>query len=288
MHCGHREGHPFLQAFLKIATGEYQASVKQADFKTEAAAVTREINRWVAEKTNDKIQNIIPPGSVDDLNRLVLANALYFKGAWATPFKETATSLQQFHFSNTNHVDVCLMNQTADFKYTENEDFQAVELPYVGHVLSMVILLPRRKDGWGQLENRLTPALLSSALAQMQTQKVEVYLPRFKLEASFDLKETLAKMGMPDAFVFGKANLSGFDGSKGLFISGVFHKAWAEVNEEGTEAAAATAQLIALGLVGPPPPPPPVFRADHPFIYLIRDTRSGSLLFFGRLADPSK
>ena len=287
-----QEGHSFLPAFLQIATGEYQANVNQADFMTSDAsadAVRREINRWVAQKTRDKIQNILPSGSVDVLTRLVLANAIYFKGAWPSPFEEAATSTQPFHLSTNRQIDVHLMGQTDDFKYTGNNDFQALELPYKRHELSMVILLPRRFDDCGQLENRLTPALLSSALAQMQTQTVEVYCPRFTLESSFDLKEILSKMGMSDAFIQPKADFSGLDGIRGLFISGVFHKAWGEINEAGTEAAAATAQLIALGCdEGPPPAPPPVFRADHPFIFLIRDTDSGSLLFVGRLADPSK
>ena len=148
----------------------------------------------------------------------------------------------------------------------------------------MVVLLPRRVDGCGQLENRLTPALLSDALRQMEQQKVEIFLPRFKLESSFKLKDTLVKMGMPDAF--SKADFSGMDGTRRLFISQVFHKAWGEVNEEGTEAAAATAVVMKAKFAAPPPAPPPVFRADHPFIFLIRDTRSGSLLFLGRLADP--
>ncbi len=212
-----QEGHPFLPAFLKIAIDEYHADVNQADFKTKAAAVTREINRWVAEKTNDKIHDILPPGSVDGLTRLVLANAIYFKGAWLMRFWETGTSAQKFHLSASSKTDVSLMSQTNDFKYTGNKDFQAVELPYVGQVLSMVILLPRQIDGCGQLENRLTPALLSSSLAQMTMREVEIHLPRFKLESSFDLKETLSKMGMPDAFG-AQADLAGLDGERGLFI----------------------------------------------------------------------
>jgi serpin B len=179
------------------------------------------------------------------------------------------------------------MCQTDEFKYAENKDFQIIELPYVGGALSMVILLPRRINGCGQLENQLTAALLSASLAQMQRQKVKVYLPRFKLESSFDLNDTLAQMGMPDAFVLPQADFSGMDGTRGLFISGVFHKAWGEINEEGAEAAAASAVgLRFLCVESQRPAPPPVFRADHPFIFLIRDIRSGSLLFVGRLADP--
>jgi serpin B len=178
------------------------------------------------------------------------------------------------------------MHHFDNVRYMENGDIQAVELPYRGDELSMVVLLPRKVDGCGELESRLTPALLSLSLGQMKPQKVEIFLPRFKLESSFDLNDTLVRMGMPEAFG-PKADLSGMDGTRLLYISGVFHKAWGEVNEEGTEAAAATAVAVAARAVMKPPPPPPVFRADHPFIFFIRDTRSGSLLFLGRFVDPT-
>jgi serpin B len=282
-----QEGHPFCADFLKIATDEYRATVNPADFRSQADAVAREINRWVAEKTDDKIQNILPPGSVNSVTRLVLANAIYFKGAWADPFKNRYTTIKPFHLAGSSQTDAPLMSQTGDFKYAENKDFQIIELPYIGGALSMVILLPRRIDGCDGLENQLTAALLSSSLGRLQRQTVEVYLPRFKLESSFDLNNTLAQMGMPDAFDLSRADFSGMDGTRQLFISGVFHKAWGEINEEGTEAAAATSKNIALlSIEGPSPLPPPVFRADHPFIFLIREVRSGSLLFLGRLADP--
>jgi serpin B len=139
-------------------------------------------------------------------------------------------------------------------------------------------------DGCAQLEARLTPSLISRSLGQMKRKDVEIFLPRFKLESGFNLNDTLARMGMPDAFS-PKADFSGIDGDRWLFISGIFHKAWGEVNEEGTEAAAATCVVVA-GCIVEPPPPPPVFRADHPFVFFIRDTRSGSILFLGRFAEP--
>ena len=150
----------------------------------------------------------------------------------------------------------------------------------------MLILLPRQPDGYAGLETQLSPVLLSQLSREMRQQKVEVFLPRFKLESRFELGDTLQQMGMTDAFG-SKADFSGMDGTRSLFISDVFHKAWGEVNEQGTEAAAATATTMRATAVMRPPPPPPVFRADHPFIFFIRDTRSGSLLFAGRLADPS-
>jgi len=281
-----QKGHPFLPDFLKLAQGEYQASVKQADFKTGAEAARGEINHWVAKKTKDKIQDILPPGSLNDMTRLVLANAIYFKGIWAKPYEKAATSSQPFHVSTTKNVDAKLMHHFDEVGYIEERGFQAVELPYSGG-LSMVVLLPREIEGCGQLEKRLTPAFLSRSLNQMKKQRVEIFLPRFKLESGFDLNGTLAGMGMPDAFGE-KADFSGIDGTRLLYISDVFHKAWGEVNEEGTEAAAATAVVMrSKGGMAPPPPPCPLFRADHPFIFFIRDTHSGSLLFLGRLTEPA-
>jgi len=281
-----QKGHPFLSGFLEIAKDEYQANLNKADFITGAEAARDEINRWVAQRTKDKIQNILPPGSLNDLTRLVLANAIYFKGAWTKPFEKSETSDQPFHLSSTKQVNAPLMHHFDEVRYLENSGFQAVELPYASNELSMVVLLPRQIDGCGQLENRLSPGFLSRSLSQMKRQKVEIFLPRFKLESSFDLVPTLASMGMPDAFG-PKADFSGMDSTKLLFISGVFHKAWGEVNEEGTEAAAATVVAVAASAIMKPPPPPPVFQADHPFIFCIRDTRSGSLLFLSRLMNPA-
>jgi len=277
---------PLLPAFLQITKSEYQANVSQADFRTGAEEARDKINRWVSQKTKEKIQNILPPGSLTDLTRLVLANAIYFKGVWARQFQKTETSTQPFHLSTARHVEVPLMHHFDEVRYTEDADFQAVELPYKGGGLSIVILLPRQVDACSKLEDRLTPALLSRSLGGMKKQKVEIFLPRFKLESSFELSDTLAKMGMRDAFG-PKADFSGMDGTKSLYVSGVFHKAWGEVNEEGTEAAAATAVVMTRSAVIKQPPPPPIFRADHPFIFLIRDTRSGSVLFLGRLVDPT-
>ncbi len=219
------------------------------------------------------------------MTRLVLANAIYFKGVWANPYDKAQTSVQPFHVSMATQVDVPLMHHFDNVRYMENTNFQAVELAYRSNGLSMVILLPRQIDACSNLENQLAPALLSRSLSQMKQQRVEIFLPRFKLESGFDLNDTLSRMGMTDTFG-PKANFSGIDGTKLLYISGIFHKAWGEVNEEGTEAAAATAVTVTASAIMKPPPPPPVFRADHPFIFLIRDTRLGTLLFLGRLANP--
>ncbi len=280
-------GHPFLPAFLKTARDEYQANINQTDFKTKAKAAREEINRWVTEQTKDKIQDILPPGSLDASTRLVLANAIYFKGLWASPYDKAETSSQTFHRSANSMTRVPLMHHFDNVPYVEESDFQAVELPYKGGELSMVVFLPRQIEGFGALEDRLSPRLISRSLGRMKKQRVEIFLPRFKLESDFDLSTTLVKMGMSSAFG-PQADFSGIDGTRQLYISGVFHKAWGEVNEEGTEAAASTVVGVVASAVMKPPPPSPVFRADHPFIFLIRDTRAGSLLFLGRLGDPNR
>src|SRR5438093_8622341 len=179
------------------------------------------------------------------------------------------------------------MHNVGTVEYVENNSFQAVELPYGGNELSMLVLLPRKVNGCGRLEDELSPALLFRSLQQMKPREVELFLPRFKMESNFELNDTLGKMGMTDAFSMGAANFAGIDGAVDLFISDVFHKAWVEVNEEGTEAAAATAVVVTESAEPRPPPPRPVFRADHPFVFCIRHMQSGSLLFLGRLADPT-
>ncbi len=279
-------GHPFLPAFLNTAKDEYQANINQADFKTKAEAARAEINQWVTKQTKDKIRDILPPGSLDASTRLVLANAIYFKGLWAEPYDKAETSLQTFHRSANSLARAPLMHHFDNVGYMEESDFQAVELPYKGGELSMVVFLPRQIEGCGALENRLSPSLISRSLGRMKNRRVEIFLPRFKLESGFDLAATLAKMGMSSAFG-PQADFSGVDGARLLYLSGVFHKAWGEVNEEGTEAAASTIVGVVASAAMKPPPPPPVFRADHPFIFLIRDRRAGSLLFLGRLADPN-
>jgi hypothetical protein len=170
------------------------------------------------------------------------------------------------------------------FNYMETADYQALELPYGSNQVSMLILLPRQIEGWRQLEQLLSPAFLSSVLTQMRLTDVEIYLPRFTLDSAFHLPSTLSNMGMPDAFLPGAADFSGMDGNHDLCISDVIHKAWGQVNESGTQAAASTVVTV-IGTVAPMPSP--LFRADHPFLFFIRDTQSGTLLFMGRLASPT-
>ncbi len=284
-------GFPFLPAFLGTATNQYQANVNQADFVTNADGVTQAINNWVAQETQDKITNILSPGMINPETRLVLANAIYFLGEWTTEFELTNTSTEPFYLSTTTQVQTPLMHRPATngvYNYVEGSNFQAIEIPYASNQLSMVILLPSQINGCSQLEQQLSPSFLSNVLAQMTEQSVEVFLPRFTLASTFNLANTLADMGMPDAFTPDVADFSGIDGMEDLYVSFVVHKAWCQVNESGTEAAAATVIGVITSVVGGSTPPPPVFRADHPFIFFIRDTQSGSVLFMGRLANPSQ
>jgi serpin B len=279
-----QKGHPFLSDFLEISTRDYLASVQQADFKTAAEAARAGINQWVEHKTKDKIKDILPPGSLDDSTRLVLANAIYFKGTWAKPYVASKTRLEPFIISFENQIEVPLMHHFDEVRYVENNDLQAAEFPYKGGTLSMVVLLPRQVDGCSRLEARLNPDLVSGSLKEMKKQRVEIFLPKFELESDFNLNDPLIRIGMVDAFGL-QADFSGMDGTRLLYISSVFHKAWGKVDEEGTEAAAATAVgAVTSGIVVEPPHP--VFRADHPFIFFIRDTKSGSLLFLGRFTQP--
>ncbi len=281
-----QRSYPFLPAFLDIARRHYKANVNQIDFRTSAENARTEINDWVSQKTKGKITNLIPQGMLNPMTRLVLVNAIYFKGHWATQFKKSNTTNAPFSVTGDRKVQAPLMNLTENFNYAESEGLQVLELPYVGNDVSMVVLLPRENNGLQALENSLTAPKLNDWLAQLHSQKVNVFLLKFKLTDQFSLADTLARLGMPAPFS-PQADFSGMDGARDLFISAVVHKAYVDVNEEGTEAAAATGVGV-RGMAVRRPAPIPIFRADHPFIFLIRDTHSGSVLFLGRVVDPSK
>jgi len=279
-------GHPFLPIYLNVAREQYGATVRQADFRTQAGAARLEINNWASDQTKGKISNLIQPGLLDAATRLVLVNAIYFKGRWASEFDPQKTIQSPFPIASTKKLEVPMMSLTADLKYAEIDGLQLLQLPYAGNDLAMVILLPAEIDGLKGMEAQLNQATLDRWLAQAREQKVAVFLPKFKLSAQFSLAKILAAMGMTDA-CSAQADFSGMDGGRDLYLSAVVHKAFVEVNEEGTEAAAATGVMI-RSMAVMRPKPTPVFRADHPFIFLIRDLSSGSILFLGRLVDPTR
>ena len=282
-----QKGYGFLQEFIDLTKKYYGAGLREVDF---VSAVEREkarkaINAWVEKQTKDKIKELIQPGVFTRLTRLVLTNAIYFKGDWASKFKEENTKPAPFYVTEEKSVEVPMMYQKGQFAYTEGEDAQVLVLPYKGDELSMLIVLPKKPSLLPSIERELTLKNLKVELERLRKQEVKVYLPKFKITwGVFKLNDILKAMGMKDAFSLPPADFSGMTGRKDLFISHVLHKAFVEVNEEGTEAAAATAVVMDRESA---PAPPPVFRADHPFVFMIRDNRSGTILFMGRVTNPA-
>jgi serpin B len=278
-----QKGTLFRDDFLRLAQNHYGAGLGVVDFRAAPDEARRVINAWAAKKTQGQIPDLLPADALSPATRLVLTNAIYFKGDWASRFPKAATRTEAFHTGGGRQAPAPLMRQTAEFGYHDGGTFQALELPYAGRQLSMVVLLPRRADGLAGLEKALSADLLAGVFAGLRKQTVDVTLPRFQVAARFRLKETLSALGMASAFSPG-ADFSGMISSpEPLALADVFHQARVEVNEEGTEAAAATAvEVHALSL----PPQPTVFRADHPFLFLVRENRTGTILFLGRLADP--
>ena len=276
-----------LEAF-KIGTREfYDAELALVDYITNAEKAREEINHWVEQKTNDKIKDLIPPGMLSSDTRLTLVNAIYFKGLWLEKFKEEKTISKSFFVSQNEEIKVNMMHQTSEFKYFESQELacHVLEMPYIGRKMSMVIYLPKEINGLAELEEKMTYDNLQKSLSLLDASKkeVEVVLPKFKLTQQFDLNDILSKMGVQEMFIPGKADLSGITAAP-LFVSKVVHKAFVDVNEEGTEAAAATAIGVAFMCM---PLPKPMFKADHPFLFLIRHNDSGAILFLGRLMKPS-
>ncbi|MFA5031668.1 MAG: serpin family protein [bacterium] len=288
-----QKGYKFLNEFLKITKANYGAGFKEIEFgNTELARKT--INSWVEEQTKNKIKDIIRPGTISPLTQLVLTNAIYFKGNWVKEFDEKGnkkgTQEAPFYVKPDKGIQVLMMSQKGNFNFVETDKFQAIELPYKGGNLSMFVLLPKKVDGLAELENSLVSDNLSKWIENLQNHEVRVYFPQFKMTSEFSMAGTLNSMGVTDAFSSQSADFSGMAGDTGLFISTVIHKAFIDVNEKGTEAAAVTVVKMQVESRRPMVRQKqiPVFRADHPFIFLIRDNRSGSILFIGRLINPIK
>ncbi|NPV84326.1 MAG: serpin family protein [Candidatus Aminicenantes bacterium] len=281
-----QKNYPFLPEYFQAVEKYYGGRVTNLDFVGDTENSRLIINRWVEEQTSNRIKDLIPQGVITPLTRLVLTNAIYFKGLWEKQFPKKATAEADFRVSADKTVKVPMMFlQDAEVNYFENEDLQAVELPYVGGEISMLVLLPKAE--LSRVESYLSSEKLE-ALRGMLTgrEKVDIYLPRFKFETKYLMggKEgLLGKMGMPTAFTMA-ADLSGLTGRKELYITEVVHQAFVEVNEEGTEAAAATAVIVGIKMVQRKP----VFRADHPFIFIIQERQTGTILFLGRVVNPAK
>jgi serpin B len=278
-----QQGFTFLPAFLDILSQNYGAGMRLQDFKDAPEPSRQAINAWVSDQTQQKIQNLLPQGSVQSTTRLVLTNAVYFKAAWASQFKPEDTQDRPFFLSDGSQVSVPTMKQTESLGYANIDGIQVVELPYAGSNLSMVILLPAAGT-LDSFEASLDATKLASLLVGLNpSQEVILTLPKFTFNASFNLTATLSALGMPDAFDADRADFSGMDGQKDLLIQGVLHKAFIVVDEQGTEAAAATG--VTVGTTAMPAGPVTV-NIDHPFLFLITDRSSGTILFVGRVMDP--
>ncbi|XP_053286049.1 leukocyte elastase inhibitor isoform X1 [Pleuronectes platessa] len=280
----------FLPRFLEATCKYYQADLKTVDFIGAAEASRAEINTWVEQQTENKIKDLLKQGTVTAMSRLALVNAIYFKGNWMNRFDEANTKEMPFKFNKTESKPVQMMFQMKKlpYNYIPDHALQILELPYVEEELSMFILLPEQStdgsDPLLKLEKELTLERLNewTDRENMDVQsEVLVHLPKFKLEEDYELNEPLSKLGMTDVFCSSKADLSGMNGEGGLFLSTVAHKAFVEVNEEGTEAAAATAGMISFCMLREEH-----FTADHPFLFFIRHKKTKSILFFGRFSSP--
>jgi len=291
-------GESLLPEFSEIIVRYYHGKFGQVDFRRDTEGARKTINKWVEAQTREKIRELIPSGVLDDETSLVLANAICFKGMWADAFDRGNTEEGVFRLAGGGTVRVPLMQGMRwDLPYVETKGFQAIDLVYEGGDLSTLVLLPRRSDGLPALEERLSARMLRDCVARMDARLVRVFLPRFKLvSGSVDLCDPLATLGMPLAFARLEADFSGMNGKEppseeSLFISAVLHQAHVEVTEEGTDAfAAVLATLVPAGATPRRrrPRPDPVFRADHPFVFAIRERKSGSILFLGRVSDPTR
>ena len=274
------KGFTLLSEFLALTKRYYGVQITTVDYG-RAEEARRMINDWVEDKTENKIEELILPKMVGPSTDLILVNAIYFKGDWASQFDEQLTHEAPFWVNPSGQVQVTMMTRKHEFRYAKAGDLQVLELPYAGEDLSMFVLLPGEIDGLADLEDQLTVENLERWTKYLWETEVQVFLPRFEVTLPVRLSETLESMGMPDAFS-SRADFSGMAKAQ-LFISEVVHKAFVKVNEEGTEAAAATAVIMARGA----PPPVPTFRADHPFLFVIRENATGSILFLGRVVDPA-
>jgi serpin B len=270
----------FLSDYLDTLAVNYDAGLRLLDFVSDPEACRRTINEWVSEQTEGKIEDLIKEGIISELTRLVLTNAIYFNAAWDKPFDEDKTSDGIFYLPDGTTVTVPMMHQTEDFGYTEGDGYQAVELKYDGNELSMLIILP--EDGnFEQFKATFDAQRLDGIVENIRTATVTLSMPKFEYSSQFSVKDALVTMGMKDAFSM-VADLSGIDGSYDLFIEDVVHKAYVSVDEAGTEAAAASAVIINLkGILEQAE-----VNLDHPFIYLIRDIETNTILFVGRVMNP--
>jgi serpin B len=279
-------GHPFLPEFLDTLAMNYGAGLRLTDFQNALEESRQEINQWVEDQTKGRIKDLIPEGSLMETTRLVLTNAIYFKADWMMPFSSELTMEKPFNLLDGSQVDVEMMAQSEEhsYPYTAGDGYQAIEMPYIGNQVSMLLIVPDQGN-YEAIESQLNTAMIQSIDTQIQEQMVDLSMPKFSFTWKLNLKEALEKMGMRDAFQWELADFSGMDGKKDLHIQNIFHKAFVAVDEKGTEAAAATAVDMSLEAMMEPGVE---LIVDRPFIFLIRHQQTGTILFAGRMLDPSE
>jgi serpin B len=277
-----QEDYTFLPEFLDTLAVNYGAGMQLVDFAGDPEAARVAINDWGSDQTEERIKDLIPPDVIDGLTRLVPTNAIYFNAAWAESFEESQTQEGAFTLLDGGQVTVLMMHHTASYGYVESQGYRAIDLPYDGRELSMVILLPD-EGAFDAFERSLDAERVGAIVNDLTYQGIALTMPKFEVESDFSLTEALAKMGMPIAFSM-DADFSGMDGTRELYIGKVLHKAFITVDEAGTEAAAATA--VEMQLRGAPMNPVKV-SVDRPFVFFIRDIETGTILFVGRVIDPS-
>ena len=277
-----QRGFEFMQAFLDVLAENYDAGIRLLDYKTDPEACRQTINDWVYEQTNGRIEDLIPEGAIDEMTRLVLTNAIYFNAAWLHQFNEEYTYDDVFYLPDGSTVSVPMMHQTDRFSYVDADDYTAIELLYDIFNMSMVIIMPD-EGTFDDFENSLNAQLVDSIIDSMTSGEVNLTMPKFEFDSEFNLNDALRAMGMTDAFS-DNADFSGITDQANLAISDVIHKAFVSVDEEGTEAAAATAVIMRETSA-------PIeirdVNIDHSFIFLIRDIETGTTLFIGRVINPA-
>ena len=274
----------FLSFFLDVLAENYGAGLNLVDFINETENARQTINDWISQQTEERIKDLLPEGSITQLTRLVLTNAIYFNAAWLFQFEEQSTSNGTFTLLNSSSVTTSMMNQTECFNYMEGESYKAIELPYDGDEIAMVILVPDAGT-FETFEGNLDLTLVSSIIENLSSTNINLKMPKWEFDSDLSLSSALGGMGMTDALIDGIADFSGIDGTQFLLISDVVHKAFVLVNESGTEAAAATGVIFEFISV---PPPPIDFTINRPFIFFIRDMETDTILFIGRVLNPEE
>jgi serpin B len=277
-----QKGCKFLSQFLDVLAQNYGAELQILDFINETEHSRNTINRWITEQTEGRINELIPEGVIDQLTRLILTNAIYFNAAWKYPFNKNSTTDDIFHPLEGADISIPMMKQTKSFRCSEGDNYQAVELPYDGQELSLVILLPRSGE-FTIFEDNLNSEFVKEIIKELELNEVSLTMPKFEYESAFSLKDSLATLGMKTAFG-GEADFSGMNGGHDLLIQDVLHKAFISADEDGTTAAAATAVIMTMKFM---PALAKEIKIDRPFIFFIRDIPTNSIIFLGRVLNPA-